>query len=1138
FLEVREDRFSSSGCERLQWEFACRAGTTTPFYFGETISTEQVNYNGKGVYGNGKAGVNRQKSTPVGSFPANAFGLHDMHGNVWQWCQDWYGNYPQTDVIDPQGPDAGSHRILRGDSWMAFPASCRSACRGYHFPGGNRNVVFGFRVALTVETGTAAGTAEKTPSDKKAAAPIIWPKDGPQPAIAPFDAEQAKQHQEAWAKHLGVPVEYTNSLGMKFRLIPPGEFMMGSTQTEVEETLGSLAGDVDDQSRKGAIRSEMPRHQVILTRPFYLGIHEVTQKDYETIQGKNPSSLSPAGQFQKEVLGMDTKLFPVESVRWSEAVEFCTKLSQREGHAEDSYRLPTEAEWEYACRAGTQTRFWFGDSDADINLAAWCFPISQQKRTTNVGTLRANPFGLFDVCGNVAEWCHDWSHADSYRQFENQLAIDPLGPVETTGRRLARGGYFFWTARACRSSDRTYSTTRDHQWADIGFRPVLSVEAVRKVIEKPADAAQAVSPLASLKDSAAVLMYLNDPKNNRGGSVPVALLGREGRVAFRFGNWLVVFEGVACDPKAGILGFSNFNIPQRGSSGEGTVDFGAGDKLPGVLIKFKLDGEQNELSINNNRFKLRGKATRLEFDDRSYDSTNALQTILVARDGTTRLEPAPAIKPTPAVQTGVNVISDPSFEDSPQKQLPPGWSPWFNEGPKSRWEIVDGGHTGKRSLKLIAEGTRAVVFANNVPLDRSKRYALKGWTKFEGPKDSRAIIKFNYFHNGKWLGVHDLVGVTTDQSGWHQLEKTDAADSYPEATLLVPTCHVEGEGTAWFDDLELIAFDRDKLPANFEATHGKNNRLVASLDFDRWVGEWDATFEVKPNAQSPQGSNTRGTMTTRKVLDDRFLLTHSANESDPTQWMWFLTHDANLAAYRIWIFGSGGEAFERRGQWDAASQMLTLQLVPPSPGVTGQSTDRFISNDQIESTLLVKSADGQVTRDNRWSAKRKSPQPKTLPDIPSVAAPTPQPEELSLLNKHAGEWTIRAKYKQSVWNPQPREETITEKSVWILGGRFLMTRAFNENGELTSIWLATYEPKEKSNHAWFFSADGSSGQWRITWDEASRGFHWRAIDMPPGWIGTGFNRWINDDTFDNQALIKDESGRVLLDGTQDKRRMK
>ena len=101
-----------------------------------------------------------------------------------------------------------------------------------------------------------------------------------------------------------------------------------------------------------------------------------------------------------------------------------------------------------------------------------------------------------------------------------------------------------------------------------------------------------------------------------------------------------------------------------------------------------------------------------------------------------------------------------------------------------------------------------------------------------------------------------------------------------------------------------------------------------------------------------------------------------------------------------------------------------------------------------------------------------------------------------------------------------------------------MARTFNEKDELTTIWLATYEPSEKSNRFWFFSSEGRTGQWRVTWDASSRCFHWRSIDMPTGWIGTGFNRWINDDTFDNQALIKDENGRVLLDGTQDKRRKK
>jgi formylglycine-generating enzyme required for sulfatase activity len=117
-----------------EWEFACRAGTKTPFHFGETISTEQANYNGDFIYGTGKKGVYRRKTTPVGSFPANAWGLHDMPGNLWQWCQDWYGEYPQKDVVGPQGADNGKSRVLRGGSWENIPRLCRSAYRNGYVP--------------------------------------------------------------------------------------------------------------------------------------------------------------------------------------------------------------------------------------------------------------------------------------------------------------------------------------------------------------------------------------------------------------------------------------------------------------------------------------------------------------------------------------------------------------------------------------------------------------------------------------------------------------------------------------------------------------------------------------------------------------------------------------------------------------------------------------------------------------------------------------------------------------------------------------------------------------------------------------------------------------------------------------------
>ncbi len=118
-----------------EWEYACRAGTTTPFHFGETISTDQANYDGNYTYGQGKKGDFREITTPGGSFPANAWGLHDMHGNVLEWCQDWFGPYPKEDQKDPVGSNTGIARVLRGGSWFNDPRNCRSACRSRVDPG-------------------------------------------------------------------------------------------------------------------------------------------------------------------------------------------------------------------------------------------------------------------------------------------------------------------------------------------------------------------------------------------------------------------------------------------------------------------------------------------------------------------------------------------------------------------------------------------------------------------------------------------------------------------------------------------------------------------------------------------------------------------------------------------------------------------------------------------------------------------------------------------------------------------------------------------------------------------------------------------------------------------------------------------
>ena len=215
---------------------------------------------------------------------------------------------------------------------------------------------------------------------------------GPPPlAKAPFNAEEANAHQEAWAKYLGVDVEITNRIGMKLKLIPAGEFMMGSPES---------VDDADDRAK--------PQHKVRITKPFHLGVHEVTQAEYEKVMGKNPSNFKGARN-------------PVEQVSWKDAVEFCKRLTAKESM---TYRLPTEAEWEYAYRAGTTTRYSFGDDPASLGEYAW-YGDNSEKKTHPVGEKKPNTWGLHDMHGNVWEWCADWYDRDYYA---DSPADDPLGP--------------------------------------------------------------------------------------------------------------------------------------------------------------------------------------------------------------------------------------------------------------------------------------------------------------------------------------------------------------------------------------------------------------------------------------------------------------------------------------------------------------------------------------------------------------------------------------------------------------------------------------------------------------------------------------------------------------------------------------
>jgi formylglycine-generating enzyme required for sulfatase activity len=260
--------------------------------------------------------------------------------------------------------------------------------------------------------------------------------------------------------------QFTNSVGMRMVRIPAGKFLMGSPPGE--------AGRRDEEFQ----------HEVEISRRFYLGAYEVTQQQYQKVMGVNPSHFSATGP--DRVRGLDTSKFPVEGVSWSQAVEFCSKLSARPGEkgARRVYRLPTEAEWEYACRAGAKeyAPLHFGKSlssaqaNFDGNSPYGGAPRGPAlNRPTAVGSYKPNAWGLYDMHGNVWEWCADWYSATYYRRSP---AKDPRGP-DSGGHRVARGGGWNIDGAWCRSAYRGW-TNHNVGHHHIGFRVACDVGGRRR----------------------------------------------------------------------------------------------------------------------------------------------------------------------------------------------------------------------------------------------------------------------------------------------------------------------------------------------------------------------------------------------------------------------------------------------------------------------------------------------------------------------------------------------------------------------------------------------------------------------------------------------------------------------------------
>lgn len=246
---------------------------------------------------------------------------------------------------------------------------------------------------------------------------------------------------------------FTNSIGMEFILVEAGNFQMG-------------AGENDSD----AFYFEKPQHEVKISKPFMLAKFEITQAEWEEVMGFNPFTLDRSNPYYN-LPGMKERITKPDhpaTVSWNDAQEFTKKLNEKEGH--NRYRLPTEAEWEITCRAGTTTAYSFGNKIVDLEKYAWYGEDFTNGGSHPVGQKLPNSWGFYDMHGNAWEWVSDWFDKDYYTK---SLSIDPKGP-ESGSQHVVKGGSWHQTSTSWRSSFKK-GYAPDYRGISIGFRIVMEV---------------------------------------------------------------------------------------------------------------------------------------------------------------------------------------------------------------------------------------------------------------------------------------------------------------------------------------------------------------------------------------------------------------------------------------------------------------------------------------------------------------------------------------------------------------------------------------------------------------------------------------------------------------------------------------
>lgn len=331
----------------------------------------------------------------------------------------------------------------------------------------------------TIYGGTWVNLHELNFDDERT--PFSWPSDIPAPAIAPFDAAQAQEHQLTWANFWEVPVERTiefdGAAPVHLTLIPPGEFLMGTAVRDRTRLLESDSLRWNDYSRN-QLQTESPQHIVRITKPFYISRYETTRGQYRVFCRATgypfPVDLEPLTETEElseteSGTPVDADDLPMTRITWNDAIAYCAWLGR---HTGVSVSLPTEAQWEYCCRAGTQTDWHFGDDPADLNKYAW-HSDNSNLQLQSIGRLKPNAWGLYDMHGNAAEWCRDYWRESGYT---TSARVDPEFGAQDSYHNVRGGSAISWPVLS-RSASRGLQQARVNH-PETGFRIIVELPMV------------------------------------------------------------------------------------------------------------------------------------------------------------------------------------------------------------------------------------------------------------------------------------------------------------------------------------------------------------------------------------------------------------------------------------------------------------------------------------------------------------------------------------------------------------------------------------------------------------------------------------------------------------------------------------